>query len=157
MITTWAASLAWFAPLWATPRGTVLIVHGLGEHVGRYDAVAQRLRAWGWAVRGHDHQGHGRSDGARGRLHTDNGRLQDLDTVIDATRAHPLRGQGPLVLLGHSMGGLVAACFVLLRRPAIDGLILSSPALRADLSATQKVMLSLLQRDPDDGLRAARP
>ena len=143
-----AGSLAvcdWPAPE-GSARGTVLIVHGLGEHVGRYDAVAQRLRAWGWAVRGHDHQGHGRSDGARGRLHTDNGLLQDLDTVIDATRAHPLRGQGPLVLLGHSMGGLVAAHAVGTRRRAVDALLLSSPAFGAWTTPVQKLLLATLPR-----------
>ena len=143
-----AGSLAvcdWPAPE-GSARGTVLIVHGLGEHVGRYDAVAQRLRAWGWAVRGHDHQGHGRSDGARGRLHTDNGLLQDLDTVIDATRAHPLRGQGPLVLLGHSMGGLLAARAVATRLRPVQALVLSSPALGVRTNAVQKLLLATLPR-----------
>ena len=51
----------------AAPRGTVLIVHGLGEHGGRYAHVAAQLNAWGWRVMAHDHRGHGRSGGERGR------------------------------------------------------------------------------------------
>ena len=46
-------------------RATVLLVHGLGEHIGRYEALARRLNAWGYAVRGYDQYGHGRSAGPR--------------------------------------------------------------------------------------------
>jgi alpha-beta hydrolase superfamily lysophospholipase len=51
-------------------RGTVLLVHGLGEHMGRYAHVATQLNAWGFDVRGYDHYGHGLSSGARGTLPT---------------------------------------------------------------------------------------
>ena len=51
------------APKDATPRGVVLLVHGLGEHAGRYDAVASILRSWGFEVRGYDQRGHGQSGG----------------------------------------------------------------------------------------------
>ena len=89
-------------------RGTVLLVHGLGEHTGRYGHVAEHLRQWGFAARGYDHQGHGHSDGARGTLQTEDGLLQDLATVIDHTRERPGAQEAPLILLGHSMGGLVS-------------------------------------------------
>src|SRR4030095_5816637 len=56
------------------PRGVVVLVHGLGEHAGRYDHVARRLNSWGFAVRGYDQYGHGESDGVRGALPRD-GRL----------------------------------------------------------------------------------
>src|SRR5687767_1252436 len=78
-------------------RGTVLIVHGLGEHAARYDHVAAQLNAWGWRAVGYDHRGHGQSQGARGRIHTRDALLQDLAVVIDAVR---LDTPGPLVLLG---------------------------------------------------------
>src|SRR5205085_2651769 len=91
-------------------RGTIVLVHGLGEHVDRHAHVAAFFNARGWRVVGYDHRGHGRSDGARGRLAAPDDLLVDLAAAIDATRAaHP---EGPLVLLGHSLGGLVAARFV---------------------------------------------
>ncbi len=134
-----------------TARGAVLIVHGLGEHIGRYASPAARLNAWGWQVAGFDHRGHGRSQGTRGGLANDEDLLRDLATAIDATRA---AWPGPLVLLGHSMGGLLAARFVaegLQARPAawfreVDALLLSSPALDPGMTAAQKVLLAVLGR-----------
>jgi alpha-beta hydrolase superfamily lysophospholipase len=136
---------------WPNPaaRGTVLLVHGLGEHGGRYAHVGAQLASWGWRVLACDHRGHGRSDGARGAIASDDSLLDDLALAIDAARA---AGAGPLVLLGHSLGGLVAARFVAegLRSPAaawhrqVDALVLSSPALAADTSVVQKLLLMLL-------------
>jgi alpha-beta hydrolase superfamily lysophospholipase len=130
-------------------RGTVLIVHGLGEHIGRYVHVAAQLNAWGWSAVGYDHRGHGGSEGARGELHHGDDLLNDLALMIDSVRA---KHAGPLVLLGHSMGGLVAAHFVagssLPGAPAwarpVDALVLSSPALDAGTTAWQKLLLSVL-------------
>ena len=128
-----------------TPRATVLLVHGLGEHAGRYDALARHLGAWGYAVRGYDHYGHGESSGPRGGLPWDTRLLDDLTDIVDATRARMPAGQ-PLVLLGHSMGGLVAARFVALGIRPVDALVLSSPALDAGLGPVQKLLLATLQR-----------
>ncbi len=134
----------------ADARGTALIVHGLGEHIGRYDHVAAHLNAWGWSVVGYDQRGHGRSEGPRGRLGTDDSLLRDLALVIDAVRASH---GGPLLLLGHSMGGLVAARFVAgglgPSEPwfrEVDALVLSSPALDPGMNAGQKLLLALLGR-----------
>ena len=126
-------------------RGTVLLVHGLGEHVGRYDAVARRLNDWGFAVRGYDQYGHGESGGPRGGLTSDMRLLDDLADMVDATRARMPEG-APLVLLGHSMGGLVAARFVAMHLRPVDALVLSSPALDPGLSAFQKLLLATLPR-----------
>ncbi|ART53799.1 alpha/beta hydrolase [Acidovorax carolinensis] len=128
-----------------TPRGTVLLVHGLGEHVGRYDAVARRLNAWGFAVRGYDQYGHGESGGPRGGLTSDMRLLDDLADMVDATRARMAPSE-PLVLLGHSMGGLVAARFVSMHLRPVDALVLSSPALDPGLNAVQKLLLATLPR-----------
>ena len=128
-----------------TSRGTVLLVHGLGEHVGRYDAVARRLNAWGFAVRGYDQYGHGESGGPRGGLTGEMRLLDDLADMVDATRARMAAHQ-PLVLLGHSMGGLVAARFVSMHLRPVDALVLSSPALDPGLSAVQKLLLATLPR-----------
>jgi alpha-beta hydrolase superfamily lysophospholipase len=131
-------------------RGTVLIVHGLGEHIGRYAPVAGHLNAWGWSAVGYDQRGHGRSQGRRGRLGADDSLLIDLALVIDTLRAASRR---PLLLLGHSMGGLVAARFVAggiaVPQPwfrEVDALVLSSPALDPGMSAGQKLLLALLGR-----------
>ena len=129
--------------------GTVLVVHGLGEHCGRHAALAGRLNEWGWHVVGYDQRGHGASPGVRGRLDEDDDLLHDLSRVIAHVRsARP----GRLVLLGHSMGGLVAARFVAGGLPGrgeawyreVDALVLSSPALAADLSGLQSLLLRLL-------------
>lgn len=142
----------------AAPRGTILIVHGLGEHIGRYDPVATRLNALGWNVVGHDQRGHGASGGPRGDIPNPEAFLNDLAHVIDALREEPSLNAGRLLLLGHSMGGLVAARFVaggLTANSAgalpswfrpVDGLILSSPALDAGLSSWQALQLYLGRR-----------
>ena len=126
-------------------RGAVVIVHGLGEHVGRYDHVAQFLNAWGLAVRGYDQYGHGESGGVRGALPDDDRLLEDLADVVDATRLRLPDGK-PLVLLGHSMGGLVAGHFVALKRRPVDALVLSSPALDPGLNLVQKLLLAVVPR-----------
>jgi alpha-beta hydrolase superfamily lysophospholipase len=126
-------------------RGMVVLVHGLGEHAGRYDGLARRFNEWGFAVRGYDHYGHGESDGVRGALPTPTRLLDDLADIIDSTRSRMGPGQ-PLVLLGHSMGGLVAATFVAQARRPVDALVLSSPALDPGLSTFQRLLLALLPR-----------
>lgn len=135
----------WPLPEGERLRGVVLIVHGLGEHAGRYDHVAQRLNSWGFAVRGYDHYGHGDSGGVRGALPSDTRLLDDLDDVLQSTRAR-MDQRTPLVLLGHSMGGLVAARYVSLRRRPVDALVLSSPAFDPGLNAVQKILLAVLPR-----------
>ena len=133
-------------------RGTVLLVHGLGEYAGRYHAVAHHLNAWGFAVRAYDQYGHGQSGGPRGGLNHDMRLLDDLADMVDATRARTPEGL-PLVLLGHSMGGLVAARFVAMHLRPVDALVLSSPALDPGLNAVQKVLLpTLLMWAGDDRL-----
>lgn len=126
-------------------RGTVIIVHGLGEHAGRYEHVAEHLNAWGFAVRGYDQCGHGESGGARGSLPTDSRLLDDLADIIDSTRASMRKGL-PLILLGHSMGGLVVGRFVSLGIRPVSALIMSSPALDAGMNALQKWLVALLPK-----------
>jgi alpha-beta hydrolase superfamily lysophospholipase len=135
----------WPLPAGATLRGVVIVVHGLGEHAGRYDHVAQKLNAWGFAVRGYDQCGHGESGGARGSLPTDTRMLDDLADIVDSTRARMQPGT-PLILLGHSMGGLVVGRFVSLKIRPVDALIMSSPALNPGLSAFQKFLVALLPK-----------
>lgn len=109
-------------------RGAVLIVHGLGEHSGRYHRLAQWFNVRGYSVRSYDQRGHGLSPGPRGALAHPDDLLEDLATVyMDYANTQATE---PL-LLGHSMGGLVAARTVLDRRITPPALLLSSPALRS--------------------------
>ncbi len=126
-------------------RGMVLLVHGLGEHAGRHDALAQRLNSWGFAVRGYDQYGHGESGGGRGLLPTPMRLLDDLADIVDSTRLRMPKG-APLILLGHSMGGLVAGRFVALGLRRVEGLVMSSPALDPGLNPLQKLLLATLPR-----------
>ena len=133
----------WPLPDGLALRGLVIVVHGLGEHAGRHDALAKRLNSWGFAVRGYDQYGHGESGGARGVLPTSTRLLEDLADIIDSTRLRIVDGV-PLILLGHSLGGLVAGRFASLNLRRIDGLVMSSPALDPGLNLLQKVLLATL-------------
>lgn len=134
----------WHLPEGVAPRASVLVVHGLGEHAGRYDRLAQRLNAWGFAVRSYDQYGHGESGGVRGALPQHTRLLDDLCDLADSMRRrYPA---APLVVLGHSMGGLVAAGFVARGLFPVDGLVLSSPALATRLNAVQKLLMAVVPR-----------
>ncbi len=128
-----------------TLRGVVILVHGLGEHAGRYDRVARRLNEWGFAVRGYDQYGHGESGGPRGGLPDDRRLLSDLADIIDSTRVRMNKGT-PLILIGHSLGGLVAGRFVSLSVRPVEALVMSSPALDAGLNAVQRLMVAVLPK-----------
>jgi alpha-beta hydrolase superfamily lysophospholipase len=129
----------------APQRGAVVLVHGLGEHAGRYEHVAEWLNAQGFWVRAYDQYGHGESSGPRGGLPADDRLLVDLGDVVESTRLRLPAGL-PLIVLGHSMGGLVAARFVSLNPTMADGLVLSSPALDPGLNAVQKLLLAVVPR-----------
>ncbi|MBG9388974.1 alpha/beta hydrolase [Caenimonas aquaedulcis] len=135
----------WPLPEGLRLRGVVLLVHGLGEHAGRYDQLARRLNGWGFAVRGYDQYGHGESDGVRGALPVPTRFTDDLADVMQSTRKRMEPGV-PLILFGHSMGGLVTALLVAMQQEAVDGLVLSSPALDPGLNSFQKLLLATLPR-----------
>lgn len=114
----------------AKPRGAVVLVHGYGEHIARYDETARALTAAGWAVRGCDLRGHGESAGRRGFIRRFDEYLDDV--ALLAARARETAG--PLYLLGHSLGGLIAIHVALRKKAPLDGLILSSPFFRLALA-----------------------
>lgn len=134
----------WHLPDDVAARATVLVVHGLGEHAGRYDPIARVLNSWGFIVRGYDHYGHGQSGGVRGALPQKHRLLDDLADVVESTRYR--NPELPLVLFGHSLGGLVAASFVARGIVPVDGLVLSSPAFATRLNAAQKLLLAIIPR-----------
>lgn len=113
----------------APPRATIALVHGLAEHAGRYAALATRLNAAGIEVLAIDLRGHGQSPGKRAWVERFDGYLIDADALV----AEAARDDTPLFLMGHSMGGAVAALYAIERVPArgyaLAGLVLSSPAL----------------------------
>jgi alpha-beta hydrolase superfamily lysophospholipase len=126
----------------AEPRVIVLIAHGYGEHAGRYAHVAQRLvDDLDAAVYAPDHRGHGRTDGATGLVEDGEAITADLHDVADAARAeHP---DLPVVLIGHSMGGLIATRFAQRFGDELTALVLSGPVVGGNPAFEQ-----LLAMDP---------
>ncbi len=119
--------LFWRAWIPSSPRGAMVVVHGLGEHSGRYGATAERLTRMGLAVWAPDLRGHGRSPGIRVHVERFDEYLEDTDAALAlAASRHP---KLPLFLLGHSMGGLVALRHLLHRPGAASAAVISSPAL----------------------------
>jgi alpha-beta hydrolase superfamily lysophospholipase len=108
------------------PRYVALISHGYGEHARRYDHVAARLNADGAVVYAPDHHGHGRSDGERALAEDLEGAVTDLHLV--AERAAEEHAALPTVLVGHSMGGLIAARYGQRYTDELRALVLSGPA-----------------------------
>jgi alpha-beta hydrolase superfamily lysophospholipase/predicted GNAT family N-acyltransferase len=138
--------------------GGIYVLHGLGEHGGRYDALARWLCDRGWTVGSHDHLGHGESDGRRGIV--DVGDRLSLDARERVAAFAREIGQPP-VLLGHSLGGAVAADLVASRGLPVAALVLSSPALALRVGRPMRAIASLLARlAPDlalpNGLDPAR-
>ncbi len=108
----------------ANPLRSVVLVHGYGEHSGRYEYVGSRLADAGCAVAAYDQQGHGRSSGARGHVHRFADLLDDLEGFVELVRT-----ELPLFVVGHSMGGLVVAAYACERNPSVAGVATSGAAL----------------------------
>lgn len=109
-------------------KSVLVIMHGLGEHSGRYVRVAEHLDGRNISVYALDLEGHGHSEGKRGHVESFLHYVQDLKLLMNRVRvAHP---GVPVVLLGHSMGGLVALRYALTYKNDLSSLILSAPALR---------------------------
>jgi alpha-beta hydrolase superfamily lysophospholipase len=108
----------------AAARGVIVLVHGAGEHSGRYGHVVARLVDEGFAVHACDHRGHGRSDGPRAFIEDMDDVVADVDSLVDRALApHP---GVPVFMLGHSMGGLISLRYALAHQERLAGLILSA-------------------------------
>jgi acylglycerol lipase len=120
-----------------SPRGAVVVVHGIRDHASRYEALAQALTDEGLLVVAQDHRGHGLSGGKRQRFDS----LVELqDDVQLAVQHAQARAPGvPVFLFGHSLGGLVSTTYALERGAGLAGLILSAPALQlpADIKPSE--------------------
>jgi alpha-beta hydrolase superfamily lysophospholipase len=136
-------TIRWEVP---APRAVAEIVHGLGEHGGRYESVAAALTGAGIETWAYDHRGNGGSGGARTWIERWSQLHDDLEARLAALRdLHPGR---PLILYGHSMGGLVACGYVLAAkpRPLPDLLVLSAPGIDDDLPGWQRPAAGVLDR-----------
>ena len=115
---------------WPVPRAkaAVLIAHGYAEHIGRYEHVAAALNKAGYAVFAVDQWGHGKSDGVRGFVPAFSVYLDGLDALLgEVKRACP---DARRFLVGHSMGGLVAATYLVTRQSEFAGAVLSGPSVK---------------------------
>jgi alpha-beta hydrolase superfamily lysophospholipase len=127
-------------------RAVFVLAHGAAEHSGRYDRFARHFVERGYGVVALDFPGHGRSDGTPG--HVD--RFSDFVDALDAVRARVSKDLAgvPQILLGHSMGGLIATTYLLENPPGLVGCVLSGPAIATDIEpgAFQMAMIRFLSR-----------
>jgi alpha-beta hydrolase superfamily lysophospholipase len=131
---------AWAGPPW----GSVLLVHGLGEHSGRYEHVGDQLAAAGLDTYAYDHRGMGGSGGRRGDVERWSQYHDDLGERLAAVRASS--SGRPVVLYGHSLGGLICAGYLLSGRPKPDLAVLSSPGLDSTVPAWKRQLAVVLAR-----------
>lgn len=118
----------WLPDTTRESRAVIGLVHGMGEHMGRYSHVAEMLNAAGYAVLGFDQRGHGRTVGKRGHVSAYEGLLEGVDMMLaEAHRKYPGL---PFFLFGHSMGGNVTLNYLLRRQPDIAGAIVTGPWLK---------------------------
>ncbi len=117
---------------WWRPEGqhkaTVVIVHGYAEHSTRYTHVAEHLANQGYATEIFDLRGHGQSEGKRAFVRSFDEHLIDLDQFLARVRRRVKTKS--IFLLGHSMGGAIVTLYAISRKPDLNGLILSGPALK---------------------------
>ena len=133
------------------PSRLVVLVHGYGEHIGRYEHLAQALTARGSTVVGPDHIGHGRSAGERVLVESFEPIVDDLHAVVQAER-----GDLPVVMVGHSMGGLIAIRYAQRHRQDLAGLVLSGPAVGLGPVMQQWLAAPELPSDPLDATALSR-
>jgi alpha-beta hydrolase superfamily lysophospholipase len=109
-------------------RAVIGLVHGMGEHMGRYAHVAERLVAEGYAIIGFDQRGHGRTEGKRGHTTSYEALLEGVDKLVaEAEQTFP---GFKLFLYGHSMGGNVTLNYLLRKQPKLSGAIVTGPWLK---------------------------
>jgi alpha-beta hydrolase superfamily lysophospholipase len=120
-------------------RGEVIIVHGFGEHSGRYGALTDHLVRNRYSVTAYDHRGHGLSDGLPGHVDQFDEYEDDLDKVVGSVRA---RGQNRnLFLIGHSMGGLVSLRYLAEKNSGIAAGVISAPLIELAVQAPAHKMM----------------
>jgi acylglycerol lipase len=130
-----ADGLAVFAQSWEpeplSPKGIICLVHGIGEHTKRYAHVAEAFTKAGYALFGADLRGHGKSEGPRGHFPSIDAVVQDIDLLLD--HAHIRYPGVPLILYGHSLGGILVLYYGLKQKPDVKGIIATSSGLHTAL------------------------
>ena len=132
-----------FTRQWETPnpRALCLVVHGIGEHSGRYEGLAKELNRRGFSAAALDHRGHGRSEGRRGDCRSIEDFIGDFHRFVEQVREES--PSTPRIIVGHSLGGLIALYYAARHPDLIRGIAVSSPALRlAQPSSRLKVALA---------------
>ena len=120
------------------PKAILLIVHGLAEHSGRYMNVVNHLVPSGYGVYGVDHIGHGKSDGERVYLDRFQDYTKPLKKYFDMIQGwHP---EKPIFIVGHSMGGLISAAYLLEHQDELAGAVLSGPSIKVPDNISQAVI-----------------
>lgn len=130
---------AWFPE---NPKASILLVHGLGEHSGRYVDFAEKLVDAGIAVFTFDGRGHGKSEEGKPTAYYESAKdyLKDIEVLYGKAKSY-IPGI-PAFLYGHSMGGGLVAAFVLKKQPEANGVILSSPAIQ-EADGTSKLLIAI--------------
>lgn len=125
-----------------TPRAVIVLVHGISEHTGRYEHVGAQFSAANFHTIAFDHRGHGGSAGPRTYVDSFDDFLDDVEDHLATARKTNL----PVVLIGHSMGGLICTAYAVSERPQPDLLVLSAPALNAEIPKWQRVLAPRLSQ-----------
>jgi acylglycerol lipase len=121
-------------------KAVLLVVHGLGEHSGRYMNLVNRFTPLGYAVYGLDHIGHGRSGGMRVFVERFGDFTDTLKIFFDMVRGW--QPGKPVFLVGHSLGGLIGSIFLLEHQNELAGAVLSAPAIKISDSVSQLTLFS---------------
>lgn len=140
--------LSLYAQAW-TPsevRASMIVVHGLGEHSGRYQNIVDYFCPRGFAVHGYDHRSFGKSEGRRAFTESFDDFLDDLDTFLGIVRER--RPGEKIIVVGHSMGGLIVLRWAALRHPQVAAVISSGAALEpgGDIAAAKIFAAKILSR-----------
>ena len=122
------------------PEAILLVVHGLAEHSGRYMNVVNFLVPSGYAVYGIDHIGHGKSGGKKGYVQ----RFEDYTTTLKKyfDMVREWQPEKPIFLVGHSMGGLISAAYLLKYQDELSGAILSGPGIKVPDNISQAIIIA---------------
>ncbi len=134
--------LTLYAQSWvpADARARMIVVHGLGEHSGRYLNVVNYFCPKGFAVHGYDHRGFGKSPGTRAYTDSIDDYLDDLDAFLRQVRDRtPTQ---PVVVVGHSMGGLIVLRWAATRDPVVDAVVSSGAALEVSVPVASAKLLA---------------
>ncbi len=124
------------------PKALICLIHGLGEHSGRYEHVAPALTEAGYAILTFDLRGHGRSGGPRGHMPSFEAFMRDIDRLFDQAQ---IRYPGlPRFLYGHSLGGILVLNYALRRKPEVRGVIATASGLRTALEE-QKAKVAVVR------------